>query len=190
MSEFKRGRIIVLNDARWANRTIAPHMSRSDATTRRFRKESVASDRFHRHDSSGQPRATADQKNRLIVRSAVTAPDSSLSTIIIFSDQFVFELCPDDPRKRVWGHPWQHADHAFTIGRHACPQSGIMVVIRGTLTVQRDVDDIGRSFLLSFFLHYAGVIFQQDDARTHKVRDAMNFITSFQRLPWPARLSK
>ncbi|GFY25013.1 HTH_Tnp_Tc3_2 domain-containing protein [Trichonephila clavipes] len=38
-------------------------------------------DRFQRHDGSGLPKATADQEDRLIVISAVTALDSSLSTI-------------------------------------------------------------------------------------------------------------
>ncbi|GFT08961.1 HTH_Tnp_Tc3_2 domain-containing protein [Trichonephila clavipes] len=33
------------------------------------------------HVGSGRPRATADRKDRLIIRSTVTAPDLSLSTI-------------------------------------------------------------------------------------------------------------
>ncbi|GFV05277.1 hypothetical protein TNCV_224901 [Trichonephila clavipes] len=37
--------------------------------------------RFLHHDGSCRPRATADWEDRLIVRSAVTAPDSWLSTI-------------------------------------------------------------------------------------------------------------
>ncbi|GFS56429.1 hypothetical protein TNCV_4302621 [Trichonephila clavipes] len=37
--------------------------------------------RFQRHDGSGRHRATADREDRLVVRSAVTVPDSSLSTI-------------------------------------------------------------------------------------------------------------
>ncbi|GFY21970.1 HTH_Tnp_Tc3_2 domain-containing protein [Trichonephila clavipes] len=36
--------------------------------------------RFQRHDGSSRPRATADRKDRLTVRLAATAPDSSLST--------------------------------------------------------------------------------------------------------------
>ncbi|GFW39361.1 HTH_Tnp_Tc3_2 domain-containing protein [Trichonephila clavipes] len=37
--------------------------------------------KFHHHDGSGRPMATEDHEHRLIVRSATTAPDSSLSTI-------------------------------------------------------------------------------------------------------------
>ncbi|GFU77499.1 HTH_Tnp_Tc3_2 domain-containing protein [Trichonephila clavipes] len=121
-----------------------------------------------------------DQEDRLIVISAVTALDSSLSTIrrttcrqvstmtihrrliernlrsyrllrygpitpthcrarlqwclarsgwnhadsgrIVFSDEFCFQLCPDDHRRRVWRRPGQRADPAFTIACHTGPQ--------------------------------------------------------------------
>ncbi|GFX11947.1 HTH_Tnp_Tc3_2 domain-containing protein [Trichonephila clavipes] len=56
-------------------------MGRRDAAIRRCWQEWVARGRFQRHDSSGRPRATADRQDRLIVRSAVTALDSSLSTV-------------------------------------------------------------------------------------------------------------
>ncbi|GFU14061.1 hypothetical protein TNCV_2536151 [Trichonephila clavipes] len=44
-------------------------------------QEWVDSGRVQRHDGTGEPRDTADQEDRLIVRSAVTALHSSLSTI-------------------------------------------------------------------------------------------------------------
>ncbi|GFS56807.1 HTH_Tnp_Tc3_2 domain-containing protein [Trichonephila clavipes] len=56
-------------------------MGRSDAAIRRCWQECVDSGRFQHHDDSGRHRATADREDRLTVRSAVTAPDSSLSTI-------------------------------------------------------------------------------------------------------------
>ncbi|GFT99043.1 transposable element Tc1 transposase [Trichonephila clavipes] len=59
-------------------------------------------------------------------------------------------MCPDDHRRRVWRHPGQCADPAFTIALHTCPQTGVMVwgvisfdsrtplvIIRGILTPQR-----------------------------------------------------
>ncbi|GFW74020.1 uncharacterized protein TNCV_545441 [Trichonephila clavipes] len=42
---------------------------------------SRATNSVKRHNGSGQPKAVADWEDRLITRSAVTAPDSSLSTI-------------------------------------------------------------------------------------------------------------
>ncbi|GFW32873.1 HTH_Tnp_Tc3_2 domain-containing protein [Trichonephila clavipes] len=55
-------RIIGLEEASWANKRDDSHMGRSDAAIRRYW-------------------ATADREARLMVRSAVTTPDSSLSTI-------------------------------------------------------------------------------------------------------------
>ncbi|GFW09910.1 HTH_Tnp_Tc3_2 domain-containing protein [Trichonephila clavipes] len=56
-------------------------MGRSGAAIRRCWKEWGDSGIFELYDGSGQPTATADREDRLIVRSAVTTPDSSLSTI-------------------------------------------------------------------------------------------------------------
>ncbi|GFX47522.1 HTH_Tnp_Tc3_2 domain-containing protein [Trichonephila clavipes] len=56
-------------------------MGRSDVTIRRCWQEWVDSGGLQRHDGSGRTRATADQEDRLIVRSTVTASDSLLSTI-------------------------------------------------------------------------------------------------------------
>ncbi|GFX43744.1 HTH_Tnp_Tc3_2 domain-containing protein [Trichonephila clavipes] len=56
-------------------------MSRSDAAIRRCRPGFVDSGRFQCHDGSDQPRAIEDREDRLIVRYAITASDSSLSTI-------------------------------------------------------------------------------------------------------------
>ncbi|GFT16623.1 HTH_Tnp_Tc3_2 domain-containing protein [Trichonephila clavipes] len=56
-------------------------MRRSDAAIRRCHEEWVNNVRFQRHDDSGRSRATADREDRFIVRSAITAPDSSIKTI-------------------------------------------------------------------------------------------------------------
>ncbi|GFY28578.1 HTH_Tnp_Tc3_2 domain-containing protein [Trichonephila clavipes] len=70
-----------MKEAGWENRIIARQMSRNDAAIRRCCQEWMNNGIFQRHDGSGRPRATADRKDRLILRSSVTAPDSSLSTI-------------------------------------------------------------------------------------------------------------
>ncbi|GFX21115.1 HTH_Tnp_Tc3_2 domain-containing protein [Trichonephila clavipes] len=154
LSEFERGRIIGLKEGGWANRRITRHMGRSDAVIRRCWQEWVSSGRFQRHDGSGRPRATADQEDRLIVRSAVTALDSLLTTIrrttstrvfimnihrqtdgwnhadwrrIVLSDESCFQLSPDDRRRRVWRRPGQRASPVFTIACHTGPQQGVMV---------------------------------------------------------------
>ncbi|GFW93077.1 HTH_Tnp_Tc3_2 domain-containing protein [Trichonephila clavipes] len=60
---------------------ITRHRSRSDAAIRRCRQEWVNNGRFQPHDGSGPARTTADRVDRLIVRSAITVPESSISTI-------------------------------------------------------------------------------------------------------------
>ncbi|GFX08544.1 HTH_Tnp_Tc3_2 domain-containing protein [Trichonephila clavipes] len=56
-------------------------MDQSDAAIRRCWQERVENGKFQRHDGSGRARTTAGQEDRLIVRSAVIALDSSLTTI-------------------------------------------------------------------------------------------------------------
>ncbi|GFU88902.1 HTH_Tnp_Tc3_2 domain-containing protein [Trichonephila clavipes] len=55
-------------------------MGRSGTAIRRCWQEWVDSGKFQGHDGSGRLRATADREDRLIVRSAVTASNSSFST--------------------------------------------------------------------------------------------------------------
>ncbi|GFV32473.1 transposable element Tc1 transposase [Trichonephila clavipes] len=62
-----------------------------------------------------------------------------------------------------------------------------LVVIRGTLTAQRYVDDILRTVLIPFILQDPGLIFQQDNAKSHTTGIAINCLTAYQTLPWPAR---
>ena len=119
---------------------------------------------------------------------------------IVFSDESRFQLCPDDHRRRVWRRTGQRGDPAFTIARHTGPQQGIMVwgaisfdsrtplvVIRGTLTAQRYVDDILRPVLLPFLLQCPGLVFQQANARPHTACVAMDFRQTYRTLPWNAR---
>ncbi|GFS92908.1 HTH_Tnp_Tc3_2 domain-containing protein [Trichonephila clavipes] len=81
LSEFVRGRIIELKKGGWKNRRIACHMGRSDTAIGRYWQELVDIGKFQRHDGSGRPTATEDPEDRLTVRSAVTAPESSLLSI-------------------------------------------------------------------------------------------------------------
>ncbi|GFY19775.1 uncharacterized protein TNCV_4649451 [Trichonephila clavipes] len=106
-------------------------MGRSDAVIRRCWQEWADNGRFQFHDGSGRPRATTDQEDRVIVRSGVTAPDSSLSTITLFSDESRFQLCLDDHRRRVWRRPGQRVDPAFPIARHTGPLwSGVPFLLK------------------------------------------------------------
>ncbi|GFW95578.1 transposable element Tcb1 transposase [Trichonephila clavipes] len=85
---------------------------------------------------------------------------------VVFSDEFRFVLGTDDNRVRV---------------------RSTLIVIRGTLTGQRYVDDILRPHVGPFLNDLPGAIFQQDDARPPTARVAQDFLRHFQTLPWPAR---
>ncbi|UYV62778.1 hypothetical protein LAZ67_2001908 [Cordylochernes scorpioides] len=245
MSKFETGRAIGLKEAGWSNRLIARHLCRSDAAIRRCLQKWFNNGSMQRQDGSGRPRATTEREDKTIVRMAVAAPESLLSTIqrvtgtqvfemtinrrlrernlrfrrplrclpltpvhrqvrlqwcrerstwncadwgrIVFSDESRFLLCPDDRRKRVWRRPGQRVDPGLTVEHHTGPQQGVMVwgaisfdsrtplvVIPGTLTAQRYVDDILRPALLPFLSHHPGLTFQQDNARPHTARVTMD----------------
>ncbi|GFU02950.1 DDE_3 domain-containing protein [Trichonephila clavipes] len=62
-----------------------------------------------------------------------------------------------------------------------------LIVMRGTITVQRYVDDILRLHVGPFLNGLSGAIFQQHNACPHTARVAQDFLRHFQTLPWAAR---
>ncbi|GFT10355.1 uncharacterized protein TNCV_3735841 [Trichonephila clavipes] len=45
----------------------------------------------------------------------------------LFCDEFRFQMCSNNHRRRVWRHQGLRVDPAFTIARHKSPQLGVMV---------------------------------------------------------------
>ncbi|GFW83617.1 transposable element Tcb2 transposase [Trichonephila clavipes] len=93
---------------------------------------------------------------------------------VVFSDESRFVLGTDDIRVRVRRCP-------------AYDSRSTLIVMRGTLTGQRYVDDILRTHVGSFLNGLTGAIFQQDNVRPHTARVAQDFLRHFQTLSWPAR---
>ncbi|GFY27583.1 transposable element Tcb2 transposase [Trichonephila clavipes] len=62
-----------------------------------------------------------------------------------------------------------------------------LIVMRGTLTGQRYVDDILLPHVVPFLNGLSGAIFQQDNAHPHAARVAKGFLRHFQTLPWLTR---
>ncbi|GFW14955.1 transposable element Tcb2 transposase [Trichonephila clavipes] len=119
---------------------------------------------------------------------------------VVFSDESRFVLGTDDNRVRVWRRPGKQYNSPHTVLRHTARTAGVMVwgdinynspstliVMRGTLTGQRYVDDILRPHVGPFLNGLPGAIFRQDNARPHTARVAQDFLRHFQTLPWPAR---
>ncbi|GFV14162.1 transposable element Tc3 transposase [Trichonephila clavipes] len=134
---------------------------------------------------------------------------------VVFSDEPRFVLETDDNRVRVWRHPDKRYNFPHTVLRQNAHTASVMVwgttaydsrstliVMHGTLTGQRYVDDILRTHVGPFLNGLPGAIFQQDNARPHTARVAQDFLRwprwpsgigigswlAWSRtLPWPAR---
>ncbi|GFT88899.1 transposable element Tcb2 transposase [Trichonephila clavipes] len=121
---------------------------------------------------------------------------------VVFSDESRFVLGTDDNRVRVWRRPGERYYSPHTVLRHTARTAGVMVrgaiaydsrptliVMCGTLTGQRYVDDILRPHVGPFLNGLPGAIFQQDNARPHTARVAQDFLRHLKTLPWPTRSS-
>ncbi|GFV92082.1 transposable element Tc3 transposase [Trichonephila clavipes] len=119
---------------------------------------------------------------------------------IVLSDESQFVLGTDDNRVRVCWRSGERYNSPHTVLRNTVRTAGVMVwvaiaydrrstliVMRGTLTGQRYVDDILRSHVGPFLNGLPGAFFQQDNARPHTARTAQDILRHFQTLPWPAR---
>ncbi|GFW79215.1 transposable element Tcb2 transposase [Trichonephila clavipes] len=108
---------------------------------------------------------------------------------VVFSDESRFVLRTDVNRVRVWRHPGERYNSLHTVLRHtiAYDSRSTLIVMRGTLTGQRYVDDILRPHVGPLRNGLPGAIFQQDNAHPHTARVAQDFLRHFQTLPSPAR---
>ncbi|GFU50003.1 transposable element Tcb2 transposase [Trichonephila clavipes] len=107
---------------------------------------------------------------------------------VVFSDESRFFGGTDHNRVRVWRSTGERYNFPLTVLRHTARTAGVMVwgaiaydsrstliVMRGTLTGQRYVDDILRPHVGPFLNGLPGAIFQQDNARPHTARVAQDF---------------
>ncbi|GFV54986.1 transposable element Tc1 transposase [Trichonephila clavipes] len=118
---------------------------------------------------------------------------------IVFSNESRFVLGTHNNHIRVWRHHGERYNSPHTVLRHTAHTAGVMVwwaiaydsrstliVMRGTLTGQRYVDDILQPHVGPFLNGLPGAIFQQVNARPHTATVAQDFLRHFQTLPWPA----
>ncbi|GFX25419.1 HTH_Tnp_Tc3_2 domain-containing protein [Trichonephila clavipes] len=118
---------------------------------------------------------------------------------VIFSDESRFSLSADDHRTRVWRRTGQRSDPAFIVERHTAISQGVtvweaiswdtrssLVILQGTLTALRYVDDILTPIVLPMLSSRPGAIYQQDNVRPHTARLSNNVfkdMTSYHGLP-------
>ncbi|GFU73041.1 DDE_3 domain-containing protein [Trichonephila clavipes] len=96
------------------------------------------------------------------------------------------------------GAPASQSDPAFIVERHTAISQGVtvweqflgtrssLVVLQGTLTARRYVDDILTPIVLPMLSSRPGAIYQQDNARPHTARLSNNVFKDMTSLPWPA----
>ncbi|GFY22350.1 transposable element Tcb2 transposase [Trichonephila clavipes] len=119
---------------------------------------------------------------------------------VIFSDESRFSLSADDHRTRVWRRTGQRSDPAFIVERHTAISQGVtvwgaiswdrrssLVVLQGTLTARRYVDDILTPIVLPMLSSRPGAIYQQGNARPRTARLSQQCLQGYDVLPWPAR---
>ncbi|GFW56542.1 HTH_Tnp_Tc3_2 domain-containing protein [Trichonephila clavipes] len=118
---------------------------------------------------------------------------------VVFSDESRFSLSANDHRTRVWRRSGQRSDPAFIVERHTAISQGVtvwgaiswdtrssLVVLQGTLTARRYVDDILTPIVLPMLSSRPGAIYQQDNARPHTARlsqQCLQDMTSYHGLP-------
>ncbi|GFY10150.1 transposable element Tcb1 transposase [Trichonephila clavipes] len=114
---------------------------------------------------------------------------------VVFSDESRFALGSDDNCVRVWRRTGERYNSPHTVqrpgvmvwGAIAYDSRSTSIVMRGTLTGQRYVDDILLLHEGPFLNGLPGPIFQQDNAHPPTARVAQDLLRHFQTLPWPAR---
>ncbi|GFS99633.1 transposable element Tcb2 transposase [Trichonephila clavipes] len=118
---------------------------------------------------------------------------------LVLNDESSFNLSSDDIRVRVWIPHGERPNHAFALQRHTTPTAGVMiwgtiadtarsplVLIHGTMTVQRYVHDILQTHVLPFIQRLPGTLFQQNNARPPTARVSQDCIRTVTTLPLPA----
>ncbi|GFX40921.1 transposable element Tcb1 transposase [Trichonephila clavipes] len=104
---------------------------------------------------------------------------------VVFSDESRLVLRTDDNHVRVLRRLFERYNSPHTVLRHTARTAGVMVweaiaydsrssliVMRGTLTGQRYLDDIPQHHVGPFLNGLPGAILQQDNARPHTARVA------------------
>ncbi|GFW52947.1 transposable element Tcb2 transposase [Trichonephila clavipes] len=155
---------------------------------------------FTRRPGSGRPRQTSCQKDHHIVRNACGQSTPSSVAIQEQRHKSRFNLSSDDNRVRVWRPRGELLNPAFALQRHTTSTAGVMVwgaiayntrsplvLIHGTITVQRYVHDILQPHALSLMQRLPGAIFQKENARPHTARVSQDWLCTVTTLPWSAR---
>ncbi|GFY04564.1 transposable element Tcb1 transposase [Trichonephila clavipes] len=201
LSEFERGLIIRMKTEGWSTRRVAGQVDRSECAVRNCWEQRTREGTHARKTGSGAAMKITRREDQRNVRGA--KPDQCGMSHIgkrlclvmnpgLFWGQITVCGCGGAlvrgtiPPQNVLRHTARTAG-VIVWGAIAYDSRSTLIVMRGTLTGQRYVDDILRPHVGPFLNGLPGAIFQQDNARPHTARVAQDFLRHFQTLPWPAR---
>ncbi|GFT79807.1 HTH_Tnp_Tc3_2 domain-containing protein [Trichonephila clavipes] len=217
LTDFDRGRIIGLREAGWSNRRIGRHLGRSDMVVARCWQQWITEGRVYRRRGSGRPRNTNDREDRAIRRVATSAPTTSLASIqrhlppsrhpvpsretirrrlteVGLRSRRPLRRLPLTPHHRQCrldfadlGQLGVNFTRCDSVGAISWDTRSSLVVLQGTLTARRYVDDILTPIVLPMLSSHPGAIYQQDNARPHTARLSQQCLQGYDVLPWPAR---
>ncbi|GFV29810.1 transposable element Tcb2 transposase [Trichonephila clavipes] len=214
LTDFDRGRIIGLREAGWSNRRIGRPLGRSDMVVARCWQQWITE--VPSRETIRRRLTEVGLRSRRPLRRLPLTPHHRQCRLdfcrpratwsvtdwrrVIFSDESRFSLSADDHRTRVWRRTGQRSDPAFIVERHTAISQGVtvwgaiswdtrssLVVLQGTLTARRYVDDILTPIVLPMLSSRPGAIYQQDNARPHTARLSQQCLQGYDVLPWPAR---
>ncbi|GFV85731.1 HTH_Tnp_Tc3_2 domain-containing protein [Trichonephila clavipes] len=189
-------------EAGWSNRRIGRHLGRSDMVVARCWQQWITEGRVYRRGGSGRPRNTNDREDRAIRRVATSAPTTSLASIQRHLPPSRHPVPSRETirRRLTERRTGQRSDPAFIVERHTAISQGVtvwgaiswdtrssLVVLQGTLTARRYVDDILTPIVLPMLSSRPGAIYQQDNARPHTARLSQQCLQGYDVLTWPAR---
>ncbi|GFV85645.1 HTH_Tnp_Tc3_2 domain-containing protein [Trichonephila clavipes] len=160
LTDFDRGRIIGLREARWLNRRIGRHLGRSDMTSSAIkRNHKETTDRSGLRSRRPLRRLPLTPHHRQC-RLDFCRPRATWSVTdwrrVIFSDESRFSLSDDDHRTCLEAH-------------RPAVRSGIYCRAAYS-NFTRYVDDILTPIVLPMLSSRPGAIYQQDNARRHTAR--------------------
>ncbi|GFY07108.1 transposable element Tcb2 transposase [Trichonephila clavipes] len=215
LTDFDRGRIISLREAGWSNRRIGRHLGRRRYGSCSVLATVDPRSAIKRNHKGRRLTEVGLRSRRPLRRLPLTPhhrqcrldfcrPRATWSVTdwrrVVFSDESRFSLSADDHRTRVWRRSGQRSDPAFIVERHTAISQGVtvwgaiswdtrssLVVLQGTLTARRYVDDILTPIVLPMLSSRPGAIYQQDNARPHTARLSQQCLQGYDVLPWPAR---
>ncbi|GFU42984.1 transposable element Tcb2 transposase [Trichonephila clavipes] len=203
-----------MKTAGWSMRRVAGQVDSLECAVRNCWEQWTRGGTHARKNGCGVTRKTTRREVRRIVRQALVDPTVTRSTIRATGakpdqcgmSQIGKRLCLVMNPGLFWGQMITvygcggtlvsgtiphtvHCPHSWCngLGAIAYDSRSTLIVMRGTLTGQRYVDDIIRPHVEPFLNSLPGAIFQQDNARPHTARVAQDFLRHFQTLPWPTR---